>query len=279
MVHIKDCLQVSKDTEGFFSYEHIQGEEVCGLYLVGGPDQRVKLTLVDAAIGSDCEEEVIVFLDGWELNGNILPSVNDHLLPLADRVAEFCGPNRQPIQLVSTQNNAMVQYKIKKPGHRFLVSVEYIPNPDPCNVLMSETTGVFTFSNEGRARNCSITTLMFPAKFEVLGLSIGAKVSKRKDEREGEVGISSQCSHHGERDFLELGGSSYLSSSRLGTREAICGYQPQPLTKALIILCDSSTVRLVSSGDYKNSVTVLVRAANEDDLENQNDVQMVCPDF
>ena len=57
---------------------------------------------MDAAIGSDCDEEVIVvrkptlakgvltsvyfqFLDGWELNGNILPSVNDHLLPLADR--------------------------------------------------------------------------------------------------------------------------------------------------------------------------------------------------
>ena len=124
-----------------------------------------------------------------------------------------------------------------------------------------------------------------------------------------------QCSHHGEKDFLELGGSSYLSSSRLGTREAMCGFQPQPLIKviyewtnysqakwmlapewwcawkgfqaqfwyfshqAMVILCDSSTVRLVSSGDYKNSVTVLVRAADEDDLKNKNDVQMVCPDF
>ena len=47
----------------------------------------------------------------------------------------------------------------------------------------------------------------------------------------------------------------------------------------MVILCDSSTVRLVSSGDYKNSVTVLVRAANEDDLKNKNDIQMVCPDF
>ena len=47
----------------------------------------------------------------------------------------------------------------------------------------------------------------------------------------------------------------------------------------MIILCDSSTVRLVSSGDYKNSVTVLVRAANEDDLGNKKDVKMICPDF
>jgi hypothetical protein len=77
---------------------------------------------------------------------------------------------------------------------------------------MSDPTGVFTFSNEGRARlvkrvkftslliffvrNCSLTTLMFPAKFEVLGLSIGAKVTKRKEDREAEIGISSQVSNH-----------------------------------------------------------------------------------
>merc|ERR1719153_253207 len=104
-----------------------------------------------------------------------------------------------------------------------------------------------------------MTTLMFPAKFEVLDLSIGPKVSKRKIQKDSEVGISLKCSHHGETDFLEVGGSSYLSSSRLGTKEAICGYKPEPLTKAMIILCDSSTIRLVSSGDYKNKVTVLVR--------------------
>ena len=41
-------------------------------------------------------------------------------------------------------------------------------------------------------RNCSITTLMFPAKFEVLDLSIGPKVTKRKGDRKTEVGITSQ---------------------------------------------------------------------------------------
>ena len=41
-------------------------------------------------------------------------------------------------------------------------------------------------------RNCSITTLMFPAKFEVLDLSIGPKVAKRKGDTKTEVGITSQ---------------------------------------------------------------------------------------
>ena len=40
-----------------------------------------------------------------------------------------------------------------------------------------------------------MTTLMFPAKFEVLDLSIGAKVTKRKDDRSAEVGISSEVSY------------------------------------------------------------------------------------
>ena len=59
----------------------------------------MKITLVDAKLGPDCEAEVLVvrlarpdnilfdsynsqFLDGWELNGNILPSLRDHSLPL-----------------------------------------------------------------------------------------------------------------------------------------------------------------------------------------------------
>ena len=44
-------------------------------------------------------------------------------------------------------------------------------------------------------RNCSVTTLMFPAKFEVLDLSIGPKVAKRKGDIQTEVGITSQVGH------------------------------------------------------------------------------------
>ena len=36
---------------------------------------------------------------------------------------------------------------------------------------------------------------MFPAKFEVLGLSIGPRVAKRKGDRKTEVGVTSQVGH------------------------------------------------------------------------------------
>ena len=36
-----------------------------------------------------------------------------------------------------------------------------------CNILMSEMTGLFTLKNNNQARNCSLTTLLFPANFEL----------------------------------------------------------------------------------------------------------------
>ena len=34
-IHGLECVQVSKSVEGVFSYHHTEGEDVCGLYLVG----------------------------------------------------------------------------------------------------------------------------------------------------------------------------------------------------------------------------------------------------
>ena len=63
-----------------------------------------------------------------------------------------------------------------------------------------------------------------------------------------------QCSP----DFVELGGSSELDSVNLATSQTLCGTETRP-DKGLTVLCGSSTVRLVSSGEFDNSVTVLVK--------------------
>ena len=79
-------------------------------------------------------------------------------------------------------------------------------------------------------------------------------------------------------DFVELGGSSELDSSHLTTSQTLCGEQNKP-GKALTVLCGSSTVRLVSSGSYHNSVVVLVKAATDEDLNYDNNLVMTCPEF
>ena len=38
---------------------------------------------------------------------------------------------------------------------------------------MSEMAGLFTLENRGEARNCSLTTLLFPANFELRKVAVG----------------------------------------------------------------------------------------------------------
>ena len=145
-----------------------------------------------------------------------------------------------------------------------------------CNILMSEMAGLFTLENRGEARNCSLTTLLFPANFELRKVAVGGGGAGAGRHRRsgGQSGLTTNCAP----DFVELGGSSELDSSQLTTSQTLCGEQNQP-GKALTVLCGSSTVRLVSSGDYDNSVVVLVKAATDEDLNYETNLVMTCPEF
>ncbi len=74
-----------------------------------------------------------------------------------------------------------------------------------------------------------------------------------------------------DKDYVELGGSSSLDSRRLKTKETFCGCDRRRMrSRGLTVLCESSTVRLVSSGQHRNSVTVFARAAGAEDLVSSN---------
>lgn len=280
---LTECMTVSHSEPGRFTFTSQGEDEVCGLYLVGRPDEVVRLKLESARLSSNCREEVLVLVDGWELNGNVIPSSEDHPLPWEKRFKEECGGvggGRQV--LTSHQNAAMLQFKIPTPGHGFNLTVEYLHNPDPCNVLMSDLSGLFQITNRGEERNCSLTTLLFPAKISLLQLDVGAKMEKRglmERIRREFTGIIPQCSDLGEKDFLEFGGAADLTASNLDTRSTMCGFEPEPAAKGLTILCGSSTVRLVSSGAYRNSVTFLVEVATDEDLDSSSNIVMTCPHF
>ncbi len=74
-----------------------------------------------------------------------------------------------------------------------------------------------------------------------------------------------------DKDYVELGGSSSLDSRRLKTKDTFCGCDRRRMrSRGLTVLCESSTVRLVSSGQHRNSVTVFARAAGAEDLVSSN---------
>ena len=104
---------------------------------------------------------------------------------------------------------------------------------------MSEMMGLFTLRNNHQARNCSLTTLLFPANFELRSLAVGPEQPRhRRDTGGAGAGLTTAC----DPDFVELGGSSELDSSRLLTSQTLCGEQHRP-GKGLTVLCGSSTVR------------------------------------
>jgi len=275
---IIDCMTVSSADEGGWEYRSDGRTQTCGLYLVGRPNQVVEITMEEVNV--DCTEGLVVVFDGWELNGNVFPSPEDHILPMEKRSAELCdevGPRKV---FISNQNAALVSFNIPTPGEGFRLSVRYLENRDPCNILMSEMSGLFTLSNAGRQRNCSLTTLLFPASIKVMNLAVGedlntAAIDQGRHRRALPAGAATSCME----DFVQLGGSSELDSTHLSSSQSLCGREARRMKKGLTVLCGSSTVRLVSSGEYINTITVLVKAATEEDLRFEENMVITCPEY
>lgn len=283
MRKVEDCMTVSSKEEGVWEYVSDGREETCGLYLVTDPENIVEVVVEELTV--ECGKGLVVIFDGWELNGHVFPSEEDHARKIEERSQAICseGPSRGFAKraFISSQNAALVSFNIPKKGEGFRVRVKFLKNKDPCNILMSDMAGVFTLaSRAGVARNCSLTTLLFPASFTIQSLAVGADGSgSRRFRREGRsiLGLKTMCYP----DFVQLGGSSELQSSNLATSQTLCGAKDkQELSDpSLTVLCGSSTVRLVSSGLFNNEVSVRVKAAAVEDLNFQQNLVMTCPEF
>src|SRR5688572_6270224 len=69
-------------------------------------------------------------VDGWELNGQLFPSAVDHEKRLEERYHETCGRKRiYPARFYSSQNAALIQYRIPLFGQGFSVRVQHVVNP------------------------------------------------------------------------------------------------------------------------------------------------------
>ena len=68
--------------------------------------------------------------DGWELNGNVFPGEEDHLLSMEQRSHAVCSGKTVSRRFTSSQNAALISYKIPRAGQGFKIRVRYHPNPD-----------------------------------------------------------------------------------------------------------------------------------------------------
>lgn len=234
--------------------------EVCGLYIIGEPDTIVEITMkhydVNCATGG-----LMAFVDGWELNGEYFPGIKDHHRQLDERVIEFCNSYKQWPRVAnkkffrSSQNAALLQYRIPFRGS-FIAHVRFHKITQPCNVLAQDTAAIFNMANFGNQRNCTLSAL-FPAAVSVASLKIGGKNMR------GEK-VNYDCGMY--EDRLEIGGSSGLDAYAMEKASDVCGYSDQQGPEQAIF-CGVTTVRLISTGRYQNHAAVMLRKADETDLD------------
>ncbi|XP_035777099.1 corticotropin-releasing factor-binding protein-like [Anopheles albimanus] len=236
---------------------------VCGVYFVADPDQIIEITMKQVNV--DCHTGgLMAFVDGWELNGQYFPGEQDHEQRLERRIQEFCTEQTLPQWPAkaaaskawvfrSSQNCALVQYRIPERGS-FVISARFLHNSKPCNIMAEGLAPYYMLRNYGQPRNCTLTAL-FPAVVSVIAL---------------EVGPGNKNVHYCERvrsdDKLEVGGSTGLDPHQMTKASTICGRSGGRMDLDQSILCGTTSVRLVSSGQYNNQAMVTIRMAEEADL-------------
>ncbi|KAH8382964.1 hypothetical protein KR009_006006, partial [Drosophila setifemur] len=235
--------------------------EVCGLYVIGEPDTIVEITMKH--YDANCETGALMaFVDGWELNGEFFPGIKDHHRTLEERVYEFCNNYKQWPRISnkkffrSSQNAALLQYRIPARGS-FVANVRFHKITQPCNVLVQDTAAIYKMTNFGQARNCSISAL-FPAVVSLANLRIGGKRVRAQQK------VNYDCQLPSDR--LEIGGSAGLDSLAMELASSVCGSSNEPGPEQALF-CGVTTVRLVSSGRYQNQAAIILRKAEEQDVE------------
>ncbi|KAK3095817.1 hypothetical protein FSP39_019604 [Pinctada imbricata] len=252
-----------ESTGGVYTFLSDGKEGVCGFYLISSPDEIIEIEFIDFEV--DCESGgLVAVVDGWELNGNFFPSESDHHLSMKERYHTLCGKEVPKRIYLASQNAALIQNYIPVPGEGFTVRVKYLPNPQPCNVLSMFQEGVYTMKNYGEKRNCSFSAI-YPEKVRFLSIDVGSTGLNK--ERELEFGVSDQCeSQKGGDDYVEiLGGNSFALSS-LNRFKISCGLQSSADKHSEIVGCQHTVIRMVSSGQFYNTITFLYTPPSNDEF-------------
>lgn len=82
--------------------------------------------------------------DGWVLKGEKFPSRQDHPLPLHQRYTDYCSSEGAGASSRSSQNVAMLFFRLHGPGSGFTLVVKKLHNPfRECSVLEATSGGPF----------------------------------------------------------------------------------------------------------------------------------------
>ncbi|RWS09067.1 corticotropin-releasing factor-binding protein-like protein, partial [Dinothrombium tinctorium] len=253
------CIFV-KTEEGVYSYVSPGNtHEVCGLYVIAEPDQFVAFEFEEFDV-SCSHRGLLSVIDGWELNGQFFPGTDDHSVPRKDRYHEYCGVTKPWKPFHMSQNVGLIEFRIPGKGEGFRVKVSFIDNHKPCNAVLQRPQGVYTLRNYGRKINCTVS-IIFPESIRVLAASVAAEervesISPPSEKQFVETGIVKECAKRGLKDYVEIKGGDGLDPGQMVVAEDFCGVDSAPSQQKVDVACGNTAIRLVSSGEFDNSVTI-----------------------
>nr|XP_022310171.1 corticotropin-releasing factor-binding protein-like [Crassostrea virginica] len=261
---VVDCIFMASE-EGEFTYKSDGSPNVCGLYFISPPESLVEIEFTSFNV--DCQTGLAVVVDGWEMNQQYFPSPEDHQQSIEGRLHNLCG-RLVTKTFLSSQNVALIQHLVTTPGEGFTVSVRFRRNPQPCNIVSMFKRGLYTVKNYGIRRNCSVS-IIYPERIQLLSVDVGVTGHFRRQEEE--IGMRSKCNPFlGADDFVEVAGGNGFELGFLNVRARYCGMAANVDHSDLVVACQHSSVRLVSSGKFFNSVTFLYSNLTDDEIGSED---------
>ncbi|KAG2466902.1 AGGF1 factor, partial [Polypterus senegalus] len=196
--------------EGQFTFTADHPQLHCAAFFIGEAQENIGIEY--NSVNIDCSGgDFIKVFDGWILKGEKFPSSQDHPLPTYERYIDYCetGSIRRVIR--SSQNVAMLFFRIHTPGNGFTITIKKIINPFPCNVISQTPEGSFTMVIPHQHRNCSFS-IIYPVQIKIAELTLGHFNDLQvKKPRCGGAG-----------DFVELLGGNGVDPSKMFPVADLC---------------------------------------------------------
>uniref|UniRef100_A0A8C2YZ28 Corticotropin-releasing factor-binding protein n=2 Tax=Cyclopterus lumpus TaxID=8103 RepID=A0A8C2YZ28_CYCLU len=258
------CLDMVA-VEGQFTFTAERPQLSCAAFFMAEPNEVISVEYEHVDVDCSGGDFITVF-DGWVMKGEKFPSSQDHPLPLHERYVDYCDAGSLRGSVRSSQNVAMVFFRIHNAGSSFALTVRKHVNPFPCNVISQSPEGSYTMVIPQQHRNCSFS-IIYPVEIDVSEFSLGHYNKFPKRSMPG-------CAESG--DFVQLLGGSGIDTSKLLPITDLCISFTGPTH--MKIGCDNTVVRMVSSGKFVSRVSFSYKLLDSQELQTikLNNVEDFC---
>ncbi|XP_007548854.1 PREDICTED: corticotropin-releasing factor-binding protein [Poecilia mexicana] len=258
------CLDMVA-VEGQFTFTAETPQLSCAAFFMAEPNELI--TVEFDSVDVDCSGgDFVTMFDGWVMKGEKFPSSQDHPLPLYERYVNYCDSGAARKSMRSSQNVAMVFFRVHGAGSSFALTVRKHVNPFPCNVISQSPEGSYTMVTPQQHRNCSFS-IIYPVAIDISEFSLGHHSNFPKRSLPG-------CAESG--DYVQLLGGSGIDTSKLLPITDLCISFTGPTH--MKIGCDNTVVRMVSSGRFVSRVSFSYRPLDSQELQTikLNNVEDFC---